>query len=179
MLLLTLQGTPTLYQGDELGIGKVIVPPDRVRDPKELREPGIGLGRDPSRTPMAWDRSPHAGFSSIEPWLPLHVDWPVRNVEAEAGRHGSMLNLYRELLTLRRGEPALSIGDIEMVDLGADILAYRRSHGDKRLLIVLNLSAEPRTAPLPTGELLLSTINHGEFEGSLRANEGVILQMED
>ncbi len=77
MLLLTLRGTPTLYQGDELGIGKVIVPSDRVRDPKELREPGIGLGRDPSRTPMAWDRSPHAGFSSVEPWLPLHVDWPV------------------------------------------------------------------------------------------------------
>ncbi len=178
MLLLTLRGTPTLYQGDELGIGKVIVPPDRVRDPKELREPGIGLGRDPSRTPMAWDRSPHAGFSSTEPWLPLHVDWPIRNVEAESSRHGSMLTLYRELLTLRRAEPVLSIGDIELLDLGADILAYRRSHGDKRLLIALNLSAEPRTSPLPAGELLLSTIDHGAFEGSLRADEGIILRME-
>src|SRR5687768_7047018 len=72
MLLLTLRGTPTLYQGDELGIGRVAIPPGKVRDPKELREPGIGLGRDPSRTPMAWDGSSNAGFSSAEPWLPLH-----------------------------------------------------------------------------------------------------------
>jgi alpha-glucosidase len=110
--------------------------------------------------------------------LPLHVDWPIRHVEAESSRHGSMLTLYRELLTLRRAEPALSIGDIELLDLGADILAYRRSHGDKRLLIALNLSAEPRTSPLPAGELLLSTIDHGAFEGSLRADEGIILRME-
>src|SRR5918994_1015648 len=75
MLLLTLRGTPTLYQGDELGIGKVDIPPHQVRDPKELREPGIGLGRDPSRTPMAWDGSLNAGFTTGEPWLPLHGDW--------------------------------------------------------------------------------------------------------
>src|SRR4029453_13381674 len=105
MLLLTLRGTPTLYQGDELGIGKVEIPLDRVRDPKELREPGIRLGRDPSRTPMAWDGSPHAGFNDADPWLPLHEDWRTRNVAAQETDPDSMFSLYRALLKLRRAEP--------------------------------------------------------------------------
>ena len=67
MLLLTLRGTPTLYYGDELGLGRRRIPPDRVQDPRELREPGLGLGRDPVRTPMPWDGSPNAGFTTGEP----------------------------------------------------------------------------------------------------------------
>jgi alpha-glucosidase len=70
MLLLTLRGTPTLYQGDELGIADVPIPPDRVRDPWELRVPGLGLGRDPARTPMQWDGGPGAGFTTGEPVAP-------------------------------------------------------------------------------------------------------------
>ena len=58
MLLLTLRGTPTLYQGDELGLTDVSIPPDRVRDPWELNVPGLGLGRDPARTPMLWSGAP-------------------------------------------------------------------------------------------------------------------------
>src|SRR3546814_17077927 len=111
MLLLTLRGTPTLYQGDEIGIGEVTIPPDQLKDPRELREPGLGLGRDPSRTPMAWDASLNGGFSEGTPWLPLHSDWRSRNVEAQLGDTGSMLHLYRRLLRLRRGHLALSIGE--------------------------------------------------------------------
>jgi oligo-1,6-glucosidase/alpha-glucosidase len=180
MLLLTLRGTPTLYQGDELGIGKVDIPPDRVRDPKELREPGIGLGRDPSRTPMAWDSSPNAGFSSSETWLPLHQDWLTRNAAAQGGDPGSMLSLYRNLLRLRRAEPALSIGSLQL-DLGSKhILAYRRQHGAARLLILLNLSGTER--PIPdggaAGTLLLSTLDGPPPSGLLRPDEGVILRLE-
>ncbi|KKI22621.1 alpha-amylase family glycosyl hydrolase, partial [Sphingomonas sp. Ag1] len=102
MLLLTLRGTPTLYQGDEIGIGKVDIPPDRIRDPQDLRQPGMGLGRDRSRTPMAWDGSPNAGFSTAEPWLPLHPDWRTRNVAAQEADPASMLWLYRRLLAARR-----------------------------------------------------------------------------
>ncbi|HZZ89127.1 MAG TPA: alpha-amylase family glycosyl hydrolase, partial [Caulobacteraceae bacterium] len=72
MLLLTLRGTPTLYYGDELGLEQAAIAPERVQDPWEKNEPGLGLGRDPCRTPMPWDASPHAGFSTAEPWLPLN-----------------------------------------------------------------------------------------------------------
>jgi alpha-glucosidase len=176
MLLLTLRGTPTLYQGDELGIGQVEIPRGRVRDPKELREPGIGLGRDPSRTPMAWDASPNAGFSTAEPWLPLHRDWRTRNVASQETDTGSMLSLYRMLLQLRRSEPALSVGSIRMAQDSEQILAYERIHQATHLHIALNLSGTERRFDLPDGELLLSTLGSPPPPGWLRPDEGVILR---
>ena len=58
----------------------VAIPPAQVQDPRELREPGLALGRDPVRTPMPWDASANAGFTTAKPWLPLNADWPTRNV---------------------------------------------------------------------------------------------------
>ena len=73
MLLLTLRGTPTMYHGDELGMVDGEVPPDKIQDPAEINAPGLGLGRDPERTPIQWDSSPNAGFCppEVEPWLPV------------------------------------------------------------------------------------------------------------
>jgi alpha-glucosidase len=162
MLLLTLRGTPTLYYGDELGIGDVEIPADRVRDPRELREPGLGLGRDPVRTPMPWDGSANAGFTTGEPWLPLHADWRTRNVVAEEGDSGSMLLLYRRLLALRRAHDALSVGEIALIDAEGDVLAYERRAGDERLLIVLNIGGEEQSFAMPDWatdcSVLLSTL---------------------
>jgi oligo-1,6-glucosidase/alpha-glucosidase len=180
MLLLTLRGTPTLYQGDELGIGEVPIPPDRIRDPQDLRQPGIGIGRDRSRTPMPWDSSPFAGFSSVEPWLPLNPDWPRRNVAAEEHDPASMLVLYRNLLALRRSHEALSIGDFAPVDAAPDVLAYERSHGAERLLVALNLSDEPRSLPLPAGaETLISTLPPRSLDDALAPNEGLVLRLSE
>ena len=77
MLLLTLRGTPTIYQGEEIGMTDVPIPPERVQDPWERNVPGLGLGRDPVRTPMQWDAGPNAGFAraGAEPWLPLAPDY--------------------------------------------------------------------------------------------------------
>ena len=114
MLLLTLRGTPTLYQGDEIGMADVPIPPALVRDPFGKNAPGFG--RDPERTPMQWDASPHAGFSSVEPWLPRrarlhgHAMWQTQSSDA-----GSMLSLYRALIALRREEAALAIGSYALV----------------------------------------------------------------
>ncbi|MBV9548035.1 MAG: alpha-amylase, partial [Chloroflexi bacterium] len=102
LLLLTLRGTPTLYQGDELGMQDVPIPSQAVQDPVEHNLPGLGLGRDPERTPMQWDASAFAGFSSARPWLPVSSDYADVNVEVERGDARSMLNLYRRLLELRR-----------------------------------------------------------------------------
>ena len=183
MLLLTLRGTPTLYYGDEIGLADVAIPPVRVADPRELREPGLGLGRDPVRTPMAWDAGPHAGFTGGEPWLPLHRDWQSRNIAAQTGDRASMLTLVRRLLALRRVHPALATGDFVGLPAAGDVLAFERRAGGERMIVALNLGGREQTFVLPDGAehaaALLSTIDGATLiEGRrllLAPDEGVIL----
>lgn len=181
MLLLTLRGTPTLYQGDELGIGKVTIPPERIRDPQDLRQPGRGLGRDGARTPMPWNSGAFAGFGTAEPWLPLNDDWRTRNVAAQERDEGSMLNLYRRLLALRRRYAALTIGALTLLPGEDEVLQYERREGDERLLVALNFGARERRILLPEGtevtETLLSTAVKSPSGGLLAPNEGVILRL--
>jgi glycosidase len=183
MLLLTLRGTPTLYYGDELGLSDVAIPPAQVQDPRGLREPGLSLGRDPVRTPMPWDESKNAGFTTAKPWLPLNADWPRRNVARSAEEPHSILTLYRRLLAARRAHRALSIGDFALLDAEGDVLAYERRHGAERLIVALNLGGRSHRLELPYWasdyRLLLSTVADKALAGGgallLRANEGVIL----
>ena len=183
MLLLTLRGTPTLYQGDEIGIGEVQIAPDRMRDPQHLRQPGLGIGRDRSRTPIPWDASANAGFSTVDPWLPLNEDWQSRNVAAQDRSSNSLLCLYRSLLTLRRSHDALAIGDITLVDAADEVLAYQRRHADECLMIALNLGDKTRPLTLPTGtcvvEVLCSTHAERPMDDTLAPNEGVVLRLRE
>jgi glycosidase len=131
---------------------------------------------------MPWDSSPHAGFSSAEPWLPLNPDWHERNVAAQERDPGSMLALTRALLRLRRAEAALSVGDYVAVESRGTLLAFERRHGDARLLVALNLGAEPVTMPVTMpgaadGERLLSTLPDLAEPGVLRGNEGVVVRL--
>ncbi len=146
VLLLTLRGTPTIYYGDELGLSDVAIESSDVRDPRELREPGLALGRDPVRTPMPWDDSENAGFSAARPWLPLHADWPTRNVARMAEDPQSILALYRRLLALRRDRRALSIGGFVLLNVEDDILVYERRHAAERLIVALNLGEQAAPA---------------------------------
>jgi alpha-glucosidase len=183
MLLLTLRGTPTLYYGDEIGIGHVSIPPDRVQDPWERNEPGLGFGRDPQRTPMHWDRSSHAGFSTGTPWLPLADNHAECNVETMSRDPGSILNLYRRLIQLRREHRALSIGHYAAVATpeDQDVFAYERHYGGDSLGVALNLNGNTEQVPWPwAARVVLSTC--GDRTGTvftdtveLRPNEGVIL----
>jgi glycosidase len=183
MLLLTLRGTPTLYYGDELGLSDVTIPAAQVQDPRELREPGLGLGRDPVRTPMPWDGSENAGFTTAKPWLPLNSDWPMRNVARMAEEPHSILTLYRRLLAARRARLALPIGDFTLLDAEGDVLAYVRRHGAERLIVALNLGGRSQRLQLPDWASgyrpLLSTVADSALAGDgallLRGNEGVIL----
>lgn len=188
MLLLTLRGSPTLYQGDEVGIGEVPIPPDRVRDPQDLRQPGLGIGRDRSRTPMPWDASDNAGFSTVDPWLPLNPDWRLRNVAAQDREANSLLTLYRSLLTLRRTQDALAVGDVTLVDAAEGVLAYQRHHAADRLLIALNLTDQTRPLTLPAGasvaEVLVSTVWPSNLalrrmDGTLAPDEGLVLRLRE
>ncbi|VXC78524.1 alpha-amylase family glycosyl hydrolase [Sphingomonas sp. AX6] len=174
MLLLTLRGTPTLYQGDEIGIGKIEIPAHRIRDPQHFRQPTLNIGRDRSRTPMPWDASANAGFGTTEPWLPLNPDWPTRNVAAQNDDPDSILTLYRALLALRRSEPALSVGAMTLLDAPDGVLAYERVSDGRRLSILLNLTSNAATIDWQ-GTPLLSTLDGDPEPGMLRANEGIIL----
>jgi alpha-glucosidase len=184
VLLLTLRGTPTLYYGDELGLSDVAIEPSRVRDPRELREPGLGLGRDPVRTPMPWDTSENAGFTTAKPWLPLNADWPTRNVARMTKESQSIRTLYCRLLALRRDRLALSIGDFVLLNVEDEILAYERRNDAERLIVALNLGAHPHRLQLPdwarASQSLLSTVeNTALVQGGallLRSNEAVVLK---
>ncbi len=186
MLLLTLRGTPTLYYGDEIGLGHVPVPPERAQDPWGRNEPGHG--RDPERTPMQWEDGPNAGFTAGTPWLPLSADAERRNVDAMRDDSRSILTLYRRLLSLRRDHAALSIGHWRSLSLPADYAAelfgFERFIGDETLRILLNFGSREWGVPLEGGgtwTILLSTCpgRAGDrAEGSLRLgpDEGVVLQ---
>ena len=107
MLLLTLRGTPTLYYGDEIGMGAGADPARACARSFEKNVPGIGVGRDGCRTPMQWDAGKHAGFSTARPWLPLAKD-AVRECRILDADAKSILSLYRMLIALRRKWRALA-----------------------------------------------------------------------
>jgi alpha-glucosidase len=186
MLLLTLRGTPTMYYGDEIGMHDVAIAPSLVQDPFEKNVPGLGLGRDPVRTPMQWTGGPWAEFSTMRPWLPLADDFATFNVAAERDDPTSLLTFYRRLIKLRREERALSVGDYSAVPSGDDVMAYIRKADGRRLLIVLNFGARPQSfnvAELQArASVLLSTYldraqDSLDDELVLRGHEGVIVAL--
>ena len=186
MLLLTLRGTPTIYYGDEIGMPQVPIPADRVCDPLERNLPGIGCGRDGARTPMQWDATPHAGFSPVEPWLPVAPGHATDNVEHERLDPTSTYNLYRRLIAVRRRSPSLQVGAYRPIVASGDMLLFVREHGSERTLVGLNLGGDVIPVAFPDrqlrGEILVSTgadrdgaPARGEI--TLRGNEGVLIAL--
>jgi len=182
MLLLTLRGTPTIYQGEEIGMADVPIPTQAVRDPWEKNVPGLSLGRDPERTPMQWDASANAGFTAGEPWLPLASDHKVVNVATQRDDANSMFSLYRQLIALRRREPALTIGAHVKAEAIGEVLTYRRFHEGRWITVALNFSDVECAVPRKTEvqNVLLSThLDRQEaLKGTsvrLRPNEGLVM----
>jgi alpha-glucosidase len=157
VLLLTLRGTPVLYQGEEIGMVDGPVPPDRRRD---------RVGRDPCRTPMQWDGSPAAGFCppGVEPWLPLAPGHEERNVARQLEDPDSVLALYRRLVALRRSSPALRRGRYERVEGPAGCLAYLREARGERFLVAVNFTSEEAAVPVGSGVVVLHTAVRREGE---------------
>lgn len=181
MLLLTLRGTPTFYYGDELALGDIYIPPERIQDPWALNEPGCGAGRDPARTPMQWDDSQFAGFSCHEPWLPLSPDHKTRNVATMKNDEASMLCLVRQLLQLRRSNGALALGCWRRLESPTDVLFFERRNGEERIFVALNFGVHSDVVLLPTpGRIALSTHHKRETLQiattlSISGGEGVII----
>jgi len=177
MLLLTLRGTPFLFQGDELGLQDVAVPSERVVDVD---------GRDPVRAPIPWEPPSRAGsgagFTTGEPWLPITPEAERVAASVQAGDPESMLTLHRELLALRRSSAALREGSYRSLDAGEAVFAFERGG---ELAVALNFAPERRRARASgRGRLLLSTrpgaqagaeVDLAELE--LGADEGVIVAL--
>ncbi|PIR87566.1 MAG: alpha-amylase, partial [Candidatus Harrisonbacteria bacterium CG10_big_fil_rev_8_21_14_0_10_45_28] len=118
MLQFTLRGMPFIYYGDELGMEDVIVPEKQCLDPWGKNLPGLGVGRDPERTPMQWDETSHAGFTNGTPWLPIAPDYKEKNVENESQNSNSMLSFYKELIHHRSNSHALLTGVYKPMESG-------------------------------------------------------------
>jgi maltose alpha-D-glucosyltransferase/alpha-amylase len=163
-LMFTLPGTPVLRYGDELGMGDDLSLPER----------------NCCRTPFQWDDSANAGFSSARPWLPLDPDYKACNVDTLRNKAGSILDLYRQLLELRRRHAALNSGSFRLIDVQGDALIYERTAPGERILVCLNFSDGEQAlavAELSGATILAST--HPDRTATisravLRPNEGLV-----
>ena len=116
---------------------------------------GLYVNRDGCRTPMQWDESKNAGFCNPDatPWLPVHENHSWANVQNQLRDDDSLLNIYRTLLHLRRENPVLQSGELELLEdhaVDRNILAYRRNLGDDYILVVINFGKKPASFDNPT-----------------------------
>jgi alpha-glucosidase len=150
VLELCTRGTPQMYYGEELGMRTT--DPARIEDvhdpigklgwPKEK-------GRDGERTPMQWDASANAGFTTGKPWLPVPPNAKTYNVESESKDPNSIFNAYKKLLALRKSNAALRDGkQVDIDEKNPDVYAFLRRTGDKTVLVALNMSAKPKVVNL-------------------------------
>ncbi|NCU29457.1 DUF3459 domain-containing protein [Candidatus Saccharibacteria bacterium] len=143
MLQMTLPGMPCIYYGEEIGMRNVTS--DESVDSFDNNSP-MG-GRDPERTPMQWNTSDYAGFSSIHPWLPVANDYTSKNAAQELNDVRSFLTLYRYLIGLRKNHRALRHGKFNLRHTGNGyILAYTMSNDEESLGIFLNFADDEQTA---------------------------------
>ncbi|MFC9975604.1 alpha-amylase family glycosyl hydrolase [Spirillospora sp. NPDC127200] len=186
LVLLTLDGVPVLYNGDELALPDLLLDPADIRDPWGRARPE--LSRDAARAPLPWEEGPGAGFTTPDatPWLPF-ADTPT-SVAAQSADPGSMLTLTRRLLTARAAHPALRRGTLCFLDgLPPDVLGYLRrdAEGDP-MLVLANLGERNVRTGLAAQEwrIVVSTAEGGAGETArsphdLRPHEGLLLERRD
>jgi alpha-glucosidase len=188
-LILTLKGTPFLYNGEEIGMTDLRLTDLRqFRDtaalthyrmlteelglsPEQALEAVAGSTRDACRTPMQWAGAPNAGFSppGVTTWLPVNPNYAEGvNVAAQEHDPGSLLTFYRRLLAVRRATPALVAGEYAALAPDAeDYLAFTRSTAAQTVLAILNFSARPQTVTLPLAQARAKVL----FSSTLRPSE--------
>lgn len=156
-LIHLMRGTPYIYQGEEIGMTdphfKSI---DMYRDVESLNyykilmEQGLNSdaaltildrrSRDNSRTPMQWSAKKNAGFSKVSPWINVADNYKSINVENEKDDKDSILSFYKKLITIRKENTVISAGNISFIDTNENIIAYKRSLGERKILVFCNMS---------------------------------------
>ena len=163
------RGTPYVYQGEELGmtnapfagvedfrdiesVNHFHVATERGLDPDDVLDGLRYKSRDNARTPMQWDDSPHAGFTTGEPWLAVNPNHTEINAAAQVDDEDSVFHHYRRLIALRHDEPCVAHGDFTMlVPEHEQLYAFTRTLDDVRLTVVANLSDEDGLVPSVEG----------------------------
>ena len=197
-LLLTLRGTPYIYQGDEIAMNNLTFnDASELRDlesvyyyhesmknggtPKDLLERIRIHGRDNARSPIQWNRDKYAGFSECEPWIKVNDDYQTVNVENALADENSVLNYYRHMIRFRKSNPVLIYGDYQQLDEGhPQLYMYDRILGDEKFRIVLNFSGESPQIPISmesNGDLLVSSYGDRRTSDSLKAWEARIYRV--
>lgn len=154
-LYLTLRGTAIMYYGEEIGMeNNTPTNKEEVRDPIGRIGWPLEKGRDGERTPMQWNDSANAGFSTAKTWLPIPPSYKTHNVATEQEDPNSVLSFYRQLLALRHKEPALLEGNyIPLNEDDTNVLTYVRQYKDDAILVVLNMSAREQKTQLDLSSL--------------------------
>ncbi len=164
------RGTPYVYQGEELGMTNA--PFDSIGDFRDIQSlnhyaEAVGTGSDPetvlnalrvsgrdnARTPMQWDDTKNAGFTTGTPWISVNPNHEEINAQAAFADDDSVFHHYRRLIELRRTEPAVAHGDFHMLLADHDqVYAFTRRHGTTELLLLANFSGEPVTIEVPDAD---------------------------
>lgn len=161
VLLLTLMGTPFIYYGEEIGMKNHKINRKELCDPLGKRYWPFYPGRDPARTPMQWSADKNAGFTAGNAWLPINVDYKKVNVKNQAADRYSLLNFYKDLISIRKNKKSLHMGEWIPVYKGyKGILAYFREYKKEKTFIALNFSGKEKRLHLherAQWKVLLST----------------------
>ena len=181
LIQLTLSGVPIVYYGDEIGMDDGHIALEDVRDPFELNVPGLGLGRDPQRTPMQWSDEYNAGFSAAgKTWLPVSDTKRDVNVESQLDDETSFFGLYKRLLSFRSSHCALRAGSYDPLLVGKGIYFYVVSDDQDKFGVVANFSDEVQSILINEDYgVLLSVQRSSTQEGNklvLPPYEGVIIR---
>lgn len=165
MLLFTLRGMPFVYYGDEIGMVNVNIPSNQQKDLVGNR---LAANRDGERTPMQWEESVYAGFSTAKPWLPVDKKYKDVNAKKELSDPISMLRLYRQLIHYRTHNHVLFHGSYHSLDLGDNhVFAYLRELGDEKVLVVLNFSKDEESVSFPYRKANVVCVANGEKDGKM------------
>ena len=191
-----MEGMPYIYQGEELGMTNCPMTLDQYRDLESLNlyrertEAGYpaedvmkslhAKSRDNARTPMQWDDTPNAGFTTGTPWLMVNPNYKEINVARAVADPDSVFHYYQKLIALRKSHPVFTEGDFTLLEAEhPQLFVYRRQNADRELLVVCNFSDEPAAWTLPDGwdkaERLIGNYP-ADSSGTLRPWEAMMLE---
>ncbi len=197
--VLSMRGTPYYYYGDELGMSNIkfnsiedykdIATINKYKklqmdggDLKQYIELQKRASRDNGRTPLQWDHSPQAGFTTGKPWIKINPDYTTVNVAAQENEPNSVLNYFRNMVKLRKENPVLVYGSYQLLDKdNPDIYSYTRKLNGKKILVLLNFKNKIATSTsgvdISNSKIVLSNYNTHLPDGKLQPYEAIIYQL--